>query len=120
MNNHNCLFQVSLYHNEKFLLSFGWSSDKEAVCEALDEINHRSSRDLTAYVNEHDHRRGTLMVSKNGYQLLITEPFELKPIDDKIIQAVQCVMRCDKSLKASVVTRGSGQVNLPEGVTING
>ena len=120
MNNHNCLFQVSLIHNGTLLVQFDWSDDAAAVCEAMDEINHRSSRDLIVYVNEHDHRRGTLMVSKNGYQLLITEPFELKPINDKIIQAVQLIMRCDKSLKASVVTRGSGQVNLPEGVTIKG
>ena len=120
MTPHNCLFQVSLYHNEKFLLSFDWSSDKEAVCEAMDEINHRGSRDLCASVDEQDYRRGVLIVSKNGNKLLNSAPFDLKPIDDKIVRAVQLIMRCDKGLKADVTTRGSGRVDIPGGVSING
>lgn len=120
MKSHNCLFQVSLHHNEKFLLSFDWTDDKDAVIEALDEINRRSSRDLLAFVNEQDFRRGVLHVSKNGCQLLITQPFDLKPIDDKVVLAAQLIMQCDKSLNASVVTRGVGRVDIPNGVTITG
>jgi hypothetical protein len=120
MINHNCLFQVTLYQNETLLLSFDWSPDKDAVIETMDEINHRNSRDLIANIDEQDYRRGVLMVSKNGHKLLNTSPFDLKPMDDKIIRAMQLIARCDNSLKASVVTRGSGRVDLPEGVSIGG
>jgi hypothetical protein len=120
MTAHNCLFQVSLYQNETPLLSFDWTDDKDAVIEAMDEINHRSSRDLCASIDEQDYRRGVMIVSKNGNKLLNTSPFDLKPIDDKIVHAVQLIMRCDNSLKASVTTRGSGRVDLPEDITIKG
>lgn len=120
MTPHNCLFQVSLIHTGTLLVQFDWTADKAAVIEAMDEINRRQCRDLCANIDEQDYRRGVLLISKNGNRLLNTAPFDLKPIDDKIVRAALLIMRGDKDLKADLTTRGSGRVDIPGGVSVGG
>lgn len=120
MTDHNCLFQVSLFKGEHHLLSFDWTGDKDAVIEFMDEVNHRKCRDLQFTVIEHDYHRGVFVVAKNGYALVETEPFLMKPFDEKVKEAAALISTGNKTLRAGVTTRGNGGITINQDVLIGG
>lgn len=116
MENHNCLFQVSLFKNDRLLVSFDWTADKDAVIEAMDSINARRSVDVEYRVVEHDHRRAVLVVVKNGHTLLTTTPFDMKPFPDEVREVLSGRVK----LRAALVTKGSGGVDISNVIKIGG
>jgi hypothetical protein len=120
MSDHNCQFQVSLYARDALLIALTWTDDKDAVIEAMDEINVRGCRDLYSTVVEHDYRRGQLVIVKNGHVLLRGEPFYYKDVPHSVGEVCDCINNGNRFLRAAVITKGSGGVVLPDAVQIGG
>jgi hypothetical protein len=112
-NDHNCLFQVSLFHNDRLLASSEWTSDKGAVIEAVDGINtdHRDIR--AAIVDDIDQEQ--LVVVKSGHILLRFDHSDTVGSIFGVLNAAP-----PYHLRASVVTKASGHVQLPQTMRIGG
>ena len=111
MTAHNCLFQVSLFHNDRLLASSEWTSDKDAVIEAMDSIN-TNHRDIRIAFGDNDE----LLIVKNGHVLL-----KFADCDEVVLNIVDVLNGPPPyNLRAAVITKGSGGVTLPEVIKIGG